>query len=262
MVKRNKSTAMFSLCFICCQLSIAAATPPAPATQPVVNDASLSDPLLNVSRLGGGTRGAGDLPSLYLFLPQVRAETENTGPTIYWYLDRETDAPIELAVGRMVADPKVHDRIDYAVVPVVLGDSPRLVLKGRHKAGLMSFDFSSRSIKLDPGVYKVTVTLRQDPDNDAANPYCTGLVRVSAGELQNISWVDRMDGLCRKLATEPADASAHKERRQLLQSAHVFLKFAAPADLANMHGPEQKLIQKAETDSVTSESKLLNILDP
>jgi hypothetical protein len=234
-------------------LSSTRAAAPLPTTAPAV----AADDDVFGSRLSGGTRSEGDHPSVFLLLPQTPAKTAVAHPTIYWFMDKETDADQVLVISKLEPRDGSTDIKSYAAVPYI-----RAVLRGHHSAGMQSFDLSTQPIALVNGTLKVTVSVRVDRANAAANPFSTGLLKkvdsAPAGDL----WFDQVSQLSQAIGAHPDDVASHQQRRALLKSQHVFLTFVAPDDIATMKGEERGLIEKSAKVATAEETRILDLLDP
>src|SRR5688500_14153006 len=65
------------------------------ASMPIYKPPRVGTP---AGRVGGGTRGLGVLPTLYVLAPNHVGLTTQAQPSLYWYLSQSTTTPIELTV--------------------------------------------------------------------------------------------------------------------------------------------------------------------
>ena len=247
-----RSSGSIAFALMCC-VWVSHASAAEPATAP----SAVDDQDIFGARLSGGTRSEGNPPSVFLLLPQTPAKTSADHPTVYWFMDKDTNADQVLVISKLEPRDGSTDIKSYAAMPFI-----RAVLRGHHAAGMQSFDLSSQPIALVDGTYKITVSVRIDRANAAANPFSTGLLKKVDSAPASDLWFDQVSQLCQAIAAHPDDAASHQQRRNLLQSQHVFLTFAAPDDISTMKGQERGLIEKSAKTASAEETRILDLLDP
>jgi hypothetical protein len=111
------------------------------------------------SRVGGGTRGAGDgAPKVLVLAPEHTGLTISEQPTLYWYLSKTVSNKLEVSVS--------NDESLETVLELTL-DSPE-------QAGIQAIDLSKHGVKLKPDVeYRWFVALIPD-DTARSNDIIAG----------------------------------------------------------------------------------------
>lgn len=232
-----------------------------PTTQPAAAD-NQSDVLTfredkasAAGRLGGGARGEGDGPEVFLLVSARLGRTVSARPTIYWYLTEDTEADLDLVIAEPAASQPLF----------------RKRYQGHFEKGLHDFSLAEASEDLKPGVrYQVTVTIQQDPADPSVNPFSTGLIErvappaslAAAGQAPTASeycqeglWYDALEALTRAIAREPANPHLRHQRLGLLRQQQVFLSFAPDKKWATLPG-----IPQAQARAKQRETQLLDSL--
>jgi hypothetical protein len=181
-------------------------------------------------RVGGGTRGiSGDTVVVSVLAPDHTGLTSEESPTLYWFVSKSTDLPVEITV----TDPD-----DPA--PVL-----ELRLTGPTQAGIRKVALADHGARLRPGVtYQWYVALVPDPKRRARDILSGGTItRVALADglrekLEGAQpwerpamyaeaglWYDAVAEIHRLIAATPGDPSLKTQRASLI--AQVGLKAIA-----------------------------------
>ena len=119
-------------------------------------------------RVGGGTRGTGDLPTLSVLAPDHIGLTTQEQPSLYWYLSQPTTHPIELSV----IDPQ-------SISPLL-----ETQLQLHTRSGIQQVRLADYGVRLKPGMtYRWFVTLIPDPHSRSKDVVAGGLIeRIEPSE--------------------------------------------------------------------------------
>jgi len=179
-------------------------------------------------RLGGATRSARkpvhQLPRMEALVPEEPGWTLQAEPVLYWYLEDETDLPIEFGVQRV--DPQKQ---------VVRKRLPRPT-----QAGVQRIALADHGVQLEPGpIYFWFVKLVPDPDDPEQDKIVGGGIRrvTPDGELETAlaapgasqphtlaqagMWYDAIDAYSRAIAERPSDTGLRSQRAALLEQVHI-----------------------------------------
>jgi len=133
--------------------------------------------------VGGGTRGTSDrIPVVFAIAPDHSGRTTSTHPSLFWYIDRATDASVRIEF--TLVDPA-------AAEPLV--EEP---LAPPTSAGLQRIRTGDYGVQLEPGKeYEWSVALIVDPTNRSRDVVARG-------------WIGRIDdaGAAARLHDQPEDA--------------------------------------------------------
>ena len=173
-------------------------------------------------RIGGASRSPG-VPSvsLVVFASEDTGLTIHAQPSLYWFLSKKTDRPIELTL----IDPK-------AIQPVL-----KTVLDGSNESGLHEISLAVYGVELNPNVeYEWAVSLVIEPRRRSRDVVSSGTIRrilpapgmnyrfdqlseTARGRFYARSglWYDAMAAVSRAIARHPADRSLREERASLLR---------------------------------------------
>jgi hypothetical protein len=175
-------------------------------------------------RVGGGTRGgSGDTLSVSVVAPDHTGLTTEESPTLYWFVSKTTDLPVEVTV----TDP------DDAT-PVL-----ELRLPGPTAAGVRKIALADHDARLRPGVtYQWHVALIPDPRRRSRDILASGTIeRVALTEdvrarlaqagpearpaiyAEAGLWYDAVAEIHRLIATRPGDVSLRQQRAALIGEA-------------------------------------------
>jgi hypothetical protein len=175
-----------------------------------------------VSRVAAATRGpGGNLPHLFLFVPEHTGLAGKASPALYWYLSRRFSGPIEVALeDERRIDPVLSLRLDRGA-----------------DAGVHAVSLAERGIALEPGVeYQWSVELVVDPMQPSANVHASGTIRRvvrddlpriadDAARLQMLAanglWFDAIELSSRLISKHPEDEGWRATRAALLQQVDL-----------------------------------------
>jgi hypothetical protein len=189
------------------------------------------------ARIGGGTRGIGDMTlELVVLAPDHTGLTTREQPTLYWYVSKPVPAHLEVTViNDQAIDPALEEELG----------APR-------SAGIQSIDLAKAGVKLKPGVeYRWFVSAIADPDQRSNDVVASGTIeRITPDEAlkrkiagangrdlarvyaQAGVWYDTIDTLSRMIEKSPGDSVLREQRAALLEQ--VGLK--SVADYARSSG--------------------------
>jgi hypothetical protein len=174
-----------------------------------------------IGRVGGGTRGFGDLPTLGVLAPNHPGLTSQEQPSLYWYLSRLTAAPIELTVtAEQAAIPLLETRLTPPSQP-----------------GIQRVRLADYNVRLTPGVrYRWFVALIPDPNNRSQDILAGGVIERTTPsntlqtQLQQMGtaqapylyaesglWYDAVEAISELIAAAPQDAHLRQQRAMLLE---------------------------------------------
>jgi hypothetical protein len=131
-------------------------------------------------RLGAGTRGGRDMFVLSAWAPDHTGLTVSEQPSLYWFISRVTDLPVEVAISDpRTTQPLLETRLASPVPP------------GVHRIKLADL-----GVRLVLGVtYRWSVTVIADPDRRSRDFLAGGLIER----------VDPPEALQERLAQAPAE---------------------------------------------------------
>ena len=173
------------------------------------------------TRVGGGTRGAGDnLPVLSVLAPDHTGLTTTAQPTLYWYLSRPTAVHLEVS---LITDDKIEPILE------INQSAPQT-------AGIHSLSLADKGISLEPGVmYQWSVALVPDPQQRSRDIMASGTIqrvppdaslarKLSAAPTVDRSqiyleagmWYDGLDALNAQIDAHPQNMALLAQRVSLL----------------------------------------------
>ncbi len=234
------------------QPSSASATT-APAPPPVVPEARATTQPTQVSyvlprrgaprkrKIGGSRTSETESITIAALAPDHEGLTTKAQPSLFWYISKPTDKPVEIAFTRgEEIDPVLEFRLDRV-----------------KEGGVQRIDLSAHKIELQPGAsYEWVVAIVVDNDRRSKDIVTSAFIRrvssprslstelVRAGEdwhraaaayastagdpkTEQGIWYDAMEVLCNLAEQHPPDAAAQAERSGLLRQ--VGLNEAADA---------------------------------
>jgi hypothetical protein len=188
-------------------------------------------------RVGGGTRGIGDGPSVTLevLAPDHTGLTVSPQPTLYWFVSQRIETGAELTI---VDDTSVDPLLELKLTPPI-------------EPGIHALSLEEHGVQLAPNVaYQWFVAVVVDPGQRSYDILSGGEIkRVAqpselAGQLQSIGseetprayaeagiWYDALDGLSTQIGVRPNDADLRQQRAALLDQ--VGLPGAAEYERSN-----------------------------
>lgn len=197
----------------------------APADKPAAAHAIKYVPPMRgapLSRVGGGSRGAGDaLPMLAALAPDHTGLTVQEQPVLYWYVSKPTTAHFEVTViNDQVVDPLIDKDFEMPV-----------------SAGIQRLRLADFGVKLKPNVeYRWFVSLVVDAVERSNDISASGTVmrtEPSAALQQKIAhadknaltsiyaesglWYDALASISAQIEANPGDKALHEQRSELLE---------------------------------------------
>lgn len=175
-----------------------------------------------VARIGGGTRGIGDMTlELAVLAPDHTGLTTKEQPTLYWYVSEPVPAKLEVTV---IND----DAIDPALEEIVATPG---------HAGIQKIDLTKAGTRLEPGLeYRWFVSVVADPGQRSNDIVASGTIqritpegdfkaRLAGADEQTLVgiyadegvWYDAIDGLSRMIEKSPNDAALREQLAALLE---------------------------------------------
>ena len=173
-------------------------------------------------RIGGGTRGAADGPSVTLevLAPDHAGFTVSAQPTLYWFVSKRIDSDAELTI---VDDTSVDPLLELKLKPPI-------------EPGIHALSLAEHNVQLKPDVaYQWFVAVVVDPSQRSYDVVAGGEIkRVAqpselAKQIQSVGaqgaprayaeagiWYDALDGLSAQISQRPDDASLRQQRAALL----------------------------------------------
>ena len=189
-------------------------------------------------RIGGGTRGAADGPSVTLevLAPDHAGLTVSAQPTLYWFVSQRIETDAELTI---VDDTSVDPLLELKLTPPI-------------EPGIHALSLEEHGIQLAPNVpYQWFVAVVVDPSQRSYDVIAGGEIeRVAqtselASQLRSVGtqetpqayaeagiWYDALDGLSSQIGDRPNDAGLRQQRAALL--AQVGLPGAAEYERSNI----------------------------
>ncbi len=188
-------------------------------------------------RIGGGTRGAADGPSVTLevLAPDHAGLTVSAQPTLYWFVSQRIETDAELTI---VDDTSVDPLLELKLTPPI-------------EPGIHALSLEEHGIQLAPNVpYQWFVAVVVDPSQRSYDVIAGGEIeRVAqtselASQLRSVAtqetpqayaeagiWYDALDGLSTQIGNSPNDAGLRQQRAALLDQ--VGLPGAAAYERSN-----------------------------
>jgi len=192
-----------------------------------------------VARIGGGTRGIGDMTlELAVLAPDHTGLTTREQPTLYWYVSEPVPAKLEVTV---IND----DAIDPALEETVATPG---------HAGIQKIDLAKSGTSLEPGLeYRWFVSVVADPGQRSNDIVASGTIQritpegelkarlAGADERTLVSiyadegvWYDAIDGLSRMIEKSPNDSALREQLAALLEQVGL----QAAADYSRAPGQQ------------------------
>ena len=175
-----------------------------------------------VARIGGGTRGIGDMTlELVVLAPDHTGLTTKEQPTLYWYVSEPVPTKLEVTV--------INDEaIDPALEEVV-------ATPGR--AGIQKIELAKSGTRLEPGLeYRWFVSVVADPGQRSNDIVASGTIqritpegalkaRIAKADERALAriyaeegvWYDAVDAISRLIEKSPNDAALREQRAALLE---------------------------------------------
>jgi len=204
-------------------------------------------PLLGApkTRISAGTRSPEDdadvAPTVTVLAPTRVGVTTHAAPTLFWHLSHPTNHNVIVAV--------INTRTLKNVV--------RVVIPGKHEAGIHGLDLAKHHVALEPDVdYRWLVTIVSGSRPTSKDAYSSALLRrvaLSETDARAIAtatgedrlyvvarlghWYDVLASIHEQIAADPTDLSLREIRAQLLDAAE--LTDIAAAERGGIRTPER-----------------------
>jgi hypothetical protein len=174
-------------------------------------------------RIGGGTRGTADAPSVTLevLAPDHAGLTVSSQPTLYWFVSRRIENDAEFTI---VDDASVDPLLELKLTPPIEPGIHALSLKEHGvslKAGIpyqwfvaVVMDPAQRSYDIVAGgeIERVAKPSGLSSRLESAGADGTPQVYAEAG-----IWYDALDGLSSQIGSRPNDTGLRQQRADLLE---------------------------------------------
>jgi len=200
---------------------------PAPVYKPPMRGAP-------ASRVGGGSRGAGDdAPYVAVLAPDHTGLTTKEQPTLFWFVSKPAAAKIEVTV--------INDQAVNPALEKMIGAPAR--------AGIQRLRLADYGVKLQPGIeYRWHVSLVNDPAQRSNDIVASGTIQrieIDAGLREKLAqnkdrllyvyagegiWYDALEAASDFIDAHPGDRKAHEQRAAMFEQ--VGLEAAAKLDRA------------------------------
>lgn len=182
------------------------------------------------ARIGGGTRGIGDMTlELVVLAPDHAGLTTKEQPTLYWYVSEAVPSKLEVT---LINDEDIDPELEE-------------VIAAPGSAGIQSIDLAKIGAKLKPDLeYRWFVSVVADPGQRSNDVVASGTIQritpeddlkqkiANADERSRVRiyaeegiWYDTIDTISRLIEESPDDAELRKQRTALL--SQVGLQAAA-----------------------------------
>lgn len=173
-------------------------------------------------RVGGGTRGVGsEINALSVIAPDDVGLTFQEQPTLYWYISKSTNYPIEVTI--------IEDQAIYPLLEKRIGHPV--------KPGIQHFSLKDSNVRLSTGTqYRWFVALVYDPDHRSKDIVAGGMIeriqtpedlqaklsQIDRGKTPNIYaeegiWYDALMAISDLIDASPHDTILRKQRASLLE---------------------------------------------
>ncbi|HXV11012.1 MAG TPA: DUF928 domain-containing protein [Burkholderiales bacterium] len=188
-----------------------------------------------LTRVGGGTRGMGNVLAVNVLAPGETGLTTQEKPTIYWFASQPVDKPVEITITST-------ESLQDAATPVF-----EITLQPPLAKGIHAFRLADHNITLKPGVeYQWFVAVVRNPaqrSNDVLaggtikrvtnSPVQAQIKQASPAQLPALYaeagiWYDAIDQLSRQISADQSNRQLRERRAALLEQ--VGLKDAAAFD--------------------------------
>ena len=188
-----------------------------------------------LTRVGGGTRGTGNVLAVNVLAPGDTGYTTQEKPTIYWFASQPIDKPVELTVTSTAS-------LQDAATPAL-----EITLQPPIAKGIHAFRLADHGVALKPGVeYQWFVAVVRNPAQRSNDVLAGGTIkRVTDSPVQAQVkqaspaqwpalyaeagiWYDAIDQLSRQISANESNRQLRERRAALLEQ--VGLREAAAFD--------------------------------
>jgi hypothetical protein len=188
-----------------------------------------------LTRVGGGTRGMGNVLAVNVLAPGETGLTTQEKPTIYWFASQPVDKPVEITITST-------ESLQDAAKPVF-----EITLQPPIAKGIHAFRLADHNVALKPGVeyqwFVAVVRNSAQRSNDVLaggtikrvtdSPVQAQVKQASPAQLPALYaeagiWYDAIDQLSRQISADQANRQLRERRAALLEQ--VGLREAAAFD--------------------------------
>jgi Domain of Unknown Function (DUF928) len=188
-----------------------------------------------LTRVGGGTRGIGNVLAVNVLAPGDTGLTTQEKPTIYWFASQPIDKPVEVTITST-------ESLQSAAVPVL-----EITLQPPIAKGIHAFRLADHGVALKPGVeYQWFVAVVRNPSQRSNDVLAGGTIKrvtdspvqaqlKQASQAQAAAlyaesgiWYDAIDQLSRQISADQSNRQLRERRAALLEQ--VGLREAAAFD--------------------------------
>jgi hypothetical protein len=188
-----------------------------------------------LTRVGGGTRGVGNVLAVNVLAPSDTGLTTQEKPTIYWFASQPVDKPVELTITST-------ESLQAAATPVF-----EITLQPPLAKGIHAFRLADHGVALKPGVeYQWFVAVVRNPAQRSNDVLAGGTIKrvtdsqvpaqlkqASPAQLPALYaeagiWYDAIDQLSRQISADQSNRQLRERRAALLEQ--VGLREAAAFD--------------------------------
>lgn len=188
-----------------------------------------------LTRVGGGTRGVGNVLAVNVLAPGDTGLTTQEKPTIYWFASQPIDKPVEITITST-------ESLQDAATPVL-----EITLQPPLAKGIHAFRLADHNVALKPGVeYQWFVAVVRNPAQRSNDVLAGGTIKRVAdsavpAQLKQASpaqlpalyaeagmWYDAIDQLSRQISANQGNRQLRERRAALLEQ--VGLKEVAAFD--------------------------------
>lgn len=174
-------------------------------------------------RIGGGSRGGEDAPSVVILAPEHTGQTIKAQPTLYWSTSHVGNKPVYFTL--VYADPQ--KAMDHP--------TPLLKVAVPSKEGLQKLDLSAHDFSLEAEVvYKWSVTVSLDEKQRSKDVVASGTIQRIKNDLskqlsgtspsehpfvyaESGLWYDAFDALTALVEAQKNDKTLRQQRVELLK---------------------------------------------
>ena len=223
------AVAVFSACSVCGAQGLPsesqkpAATKEEPREKPPAYVPPMRGAVAQVRRVGGATRGWGDVevPLTVVIAPDHTGLTVNPAPTLYWYLSRPTPFPFVVTV---IEEDAVAPLIEHEVRPTAAPGFQNIALREHGVSLKTDTDYEwSVAIVIDPlersrdVIAQGTIRLVERSPELKARSQGRGNDDLGAVYAQSGLFYDAFDAFCQAIQSNPALDRPREMRRALLE---------------------------------------------
>lgn len=185
-------------------------------------------------RVGGGRRGTGGLPDLYVLVPDHVGYTASTQPVLYWYLSEQAKGDVRFEV-TLIDEGSPNPMVDQH-------------LPAPGESGLQAIRLADYGVSLRPGQeYQWSISLVPEPGDRSKDVVSSGWIEVipppdgldsqlaqagpgGAAVVYGAAglWYDTLDATASRVRSQPDDARARSDLAGLLSQVGLPESAAKP----------------------------------